>query len=168
MYDLSSFDHRERLVVDRHSFINRTRQRFLFNRFLCLSFALLAALPTVSAYPSEVKVEKYSVRFVVRMSDGQYFNVSSACSRKYYCDIRFGESFGLSIGDYGKSYSLSMTDYDVNATPCCSFPNGKHSMEVSKNESRVSTIFYQSVADDLAYRRARQIGEIFVIISEDK
>lgn len=168
MDELSDVDHKERLVIDRHSFMDRTRGPFLFNRFLCLAFALLATLPTNPAYPSEVKGEKYSVRFVVRMTDGQYFSGNSQCSRRYYCDIRFGKSFELSIADYGKSYNLSIMDYDINSLPCCSFPAGKHSIEFSKTENCVSTIFNQSVADDLVYRRATQIGEIFVIISEDK
>ncbi|WP_354487940.1 hypothetical protein [Mesorhizobium robiniae] len=124
------------------------------------------AAPSFSKEPSD---SSYSIKFVLKMSDGRYFGGSAICKKKSDCDAPFEGMFKIGIIDYKDGYSLSIYNFsrDLSLLGCCSFENGDDSIRLDRTKAKHTINLYYLVGKDLDYVVPRKYGDLFLIISDN-
>lgn len=128
-----------------------------------ISAATLIFATTLSSLAQDAS-NSYSIKFALKTSDGRYFGGTAVCKKNSDCHVQFDKGFRMSLIDYKDSYSFSI--YNISDEPslqrCCSFENGKDTISLYRKNRKHAVRLYNSVRQDLSYKKLIIYGDIFI------
>ncbi|WP_157385654.1 hypothetical protein [Mesorhizobium sp. STM 4661] len=124
------------------------------------------AAPVFGKEPSE---SNYSIKFVLKMSDGKYFGGVGTCKKNSDCGVEFEGKFQINIIEYKESYRLSIYNFgsDMSLLRCCSVENRTESIMLDHKKNRNTIKLYYLVGRDLVYVVPKKYGDLFLIVSDN-
>ncbi|CDX39989.1 hypothetical protein MPLSOD_40277 [Mesorhizobium sp. SOD10] len=144
-------------------FPNAARLEILY---FSLNAFFSAAAPL--SFAQNTSESSYSIKFVIKMSDGRYFGGAAVCKKNFDCNVQFDDGFQMSLIDYKDNYALSIYNIssDQSLQRCRSFGTGKDTIYLDRKKRKYIVKLYRSMRQDLSYEYPVIYGDMFLDISD--